>query len=604
MIYRVPDEKIEKALGPLSAQNDGPATLANPHTEQGLEPLLEFDITVAERMTYGKKYAQISAILVAAASADPEPVPDWEGLQMLRDHLLQAPTEHAAQMLQAMQQNPGSIPEIVGQRLQELRPEVAPAPHVSFDCIDIRLEEAENLQVSPQTMQSLHCAQAVNAAVKSVITDGAPNQAPDVLRTSGRNMLLYGPRIELSDNALSTASDVDGRHLSQYYKAREAQLLEIDDQRKPCYNLQPDEMFRYGDSCTSVLTDCYISAATGTGKCAEHAYASFALLTDPLSLQGMGVDLPDDSFIIVALGRKIDHTYIFIAEPDAVSFSDDGSRRVLVNDPRKVVVVDPWMPVPCAHTLDRSNADIQRDPICRMLAVKDAEGVKILEPSGHVTVLPPPPQPVLEVMQGIRDHRRAQVLQHAQDIQCISANPQANLVMGCGDVLYNSISKGNPRPPLYRSSHMSTHTPHDVYHCEGQPPARFFDSNPAHHAQALQSIQTSNQVDPADILLDQDNVQLLRTDPVARQKCTEMSSFFCNPANAGRVAQKRSPGPMGSQNIILPPPPAPPKAKKTLREDPEMRSTMEHVAQRSSRQRQSIPKQNTSSSSIHSNFNQ
>ncbi|MFZ2281042.1 MAG: hypothetical protein WAW39_24800, partial [Prosthecobacter sp.] len=554
--------------------------------------------------------------------------------------------------LQNMQQNPGSIHQIVGQSLKELRPGLEPAPHVSFDCIDIRPAEARNLEVSPQTMQSLHCAQAVNAAVKSVITDGGPNQAPDVLRTSGRNVLLYNKREELFNVAKSEDNDLNGQHLGPKYYSHYKQLVAVDHERKQKSGIDVEEMLHYGEDSSSVLTDCYKSAATGTGKCAEHAYTSFALLTDPQSLQSLGVDIPDGSLIILACGNQIDHTYVFIAEPDAVTISDERDRRVQVNDPRKVVVVDPWMPVPCAHTLDRSTADIQQNPVCKLVVAKQADGMKLQDRHGRETALPPPPQPVLEMLESFQENHRAQVLQHAQEKEYLSPDEQANLVLGVGEVVRSSIIGFNSRPPFYRSSHMSTHTPLDTYHCGG-PSVSFFTADPSRHAQALQSIQTSNQQDPVDVLLDEDHLRLLKTDPAAQKAYPHLGTFFSDPEYAQKVPQRcttlpphgsqniiimehpqppppgsqniiimeqqppppgsqniimeQQPPPPGSQNIIImepqPPPPAPPKAKKTLREDPEMRSTMENVEKRSSRQRQPLSKPETSSSSIRGKFN-
>ncbi len=134
--------------------------------------------------------------------------------------------------------------------------------------------------------------------------------------------------------------------------------------------------------------------AVGTGRCGEHAAMSFSLLSDPTSLSKLGVQLAEGSMIIHSLGVEIDHNYVLIAAPGAVTIQpgDSGTptEKLIVHDAVNVVVVDRWMPIPCAHTLSRCNDEILKNPQCKIaVVVKNGKSV-LVDNGGEETNLPIP----------------------------------------------------------------------------------------------------------------------------------------------------------------------------------------------------------------------
>lgn len=559
---KIDEEQIREELGSLA---NGQVMIADPRTEHGLAPLLRFD--PADCRTHPRKCAQISAILMTAADA--ELMPEWDNLRVLRDYLLQTPPDRTTLVLDAMKARPDSIRAIAGKFMLEAR---MGGP---FTGIDVDHKKAELLEVSPDTMLNLECAQVVNAVVKSIITDGAPNQAPDLFRTSGRNALLYANQSALVD-ALLDSSGIHAKTLAAQYDAQFKPALELDKMRLENGAAPGTKSLYEGESCYNIFTNGYKAAVTGTAKCGEHAATSLTLLADAQSLAKLGVNISDGSVVIYALGNEIDHAYVLIAAPGTVSFSNDRERKVQVNDPRNVVVVDPWMPVPCAHTLDRSTADIQQNPLCKLAMVKNQDAMWVLDRNELKTMLQPAPQAMLDVFRNVQRDHREKVLNMAQQKFFISRNDETNMVLGCAQMLKNSIIPLSSRPPFYRSSHMSTHTPHDTYHCGGEPRS-FFAADPRRHSITLESIDHSSRVDPVDIALTADLQKLRRNDKVVEKTYGELANLYANPAFNQLAATKRTQQPALPPNIIEEEPPAQPQKKKSLRDDPAMRSTMQNV---------------------------
>jgi hypothetical protein len=434
--------------------------------DKDLQTLLKFSYFSDKGKSTKESQLAIQAILVAAVNSG---MP-LESVAVMKRELLDSLPQRTGDLLKALNSLEATPHEVFFQFMMEIQVGAKLKP-VPFE------GTVETVPVSLETAQNLAVAQSVNFAVKSIITDGAPNQSSDLLRTSGRNYLLnrelYMPGTKLRDSM----------GMDKQIKTELRRVNKIDDKRRKKVDLG------FGEDFNNVSTKSMDTALIGTGKCAEHASVSFSILSDPTSLAKLGVQLSEGSIVIMARGERIDHTYVLIARPEAIKeISDEGQRRVLFSKPGEVVVVDPWMPIPCAHTLDRANKEIQVNPMSYMVfTVKDGMPI-LVDRNDQRTPIPPPKIPVIDQLNYIQDTYRPIVLKSSliepmrfQDgdsktHKIVPDNQDVCLVVACGQACVDTIGKAG----MYTTANLSTDTPHDLYQVvdsEGQPtsePMSFF----------------------------------------------------------------------------------------------------------------------------------
>jgi hypothetical protein len=424
---------------------------AIPSTKEGkkeLESLLHFS-TFKRGNTTEVQRLEIRSVLLAGVGLGASK----EELNSLKDKLRNGTPEQTRQMLDALNDPKKLISSFKGEP-SKLDPKTMPR-------LNITVPDAPNtLEVSVSTLQNLKGAQLVNFAVKSIITDGAPNQAPDLMRTKGENILLF-----TNQNKVSTELSKDKLVISNIEKA-----MNVDEARK-----KNGVKVNFGEDLVNIVSKTPSTAVLGTGKCGEHAAMSFALLTDPLSRKQMGVDLKPGTQIILALGDQIDHNYVLIAEPgsvDPVNSTKTTAKRINVKDSNKVVVVDPWMPIPTSHTLDRCNGDIQtkaknkHEAVWKLIVVIQDDGSPAILDKHKDTgenVLTPIPSfgdtSTLDQLKGLQEKYQSGVKQRALVKGIVPLDEEVRLVTGSGVAVRDGAGKAG----LYTNSHLSTNTPSDRY---------------------------------------------------------------------------------------------------------------------------------------------
>jgi hypothetical protein len=439
---------------------DGPSRKrvfdALPTTEAGkkeLKDLLHF-AKLKTISTTPDQRLEIRALMLVAHSLGMSK----EELTAVKTRLRDGSAEDTQALLKAVKDPQSLIPKFDGAQKAVKTDEL---PRVD-------IEPAKTVTVSPSTMQNLKVAQQVNLAVKSLLTEGAPNQAPDLYRTSGENILLHTFANLISKNLVD-----DPR-----VKALKGKCEALDKQRT-----DNGAKFGVGEDLSGFLNKAQSATVLGTGKCAEHAAVTMSLLTDPKSLAQLGVKLAPGSIVLMTWGDKIDHNYVMIAEPGSVELSDRGpgtARRISVKDPNKVVVVDPWMPIPVAHTLDRCNDEIQTkentkseelpnglNPRWLMAVVIGEDGTpKVLDKPTDGTkpeVLTPLPSygdvSMLDNLKGLQETFRPQIKQRALLSNVVPLDKEQRLAKGSGV----AVRDGTGKAGMYDHTHMSTTTPGDDY---------------------------------------------------------------------------------------------------------------------------------------------
>ncbi len=505
---RVKESKVLNELGELAGQLNIQLPVAQ------LDQLLDFDGLAC--FSQPEKYARISAVLMLAASHEGGQGP--EALMALKNYVLELPSAQVAGMLQDFQQHPEAVGATMG-RLMEAAQVHAVLPGVELDD-----PTGQVLPVSASTMQNLQCAHAVNRAVKPVLVHGAGNQAPDVFRTSGRNLLLHENGADLRFAVVEgDGGGPDKRRVRQQQRDLRQWALALDNERREVTTLN------LGEDMIMATDKSMDAAALGTGKCAEHAATSFSLLTDEASLQMMHADLPEGCVIILAHDERDDHNFVLLASPGAVAILERGDeRRLRVLDERNVVVVDPWMPVPCAHTMDRASADISRSPTCQVVAVKEGGVLQMMDRRNARTAIPPRPTPMLVQIQETQQAFQKEVMDRALGDGLIPHDKRASLATVCGKGAMNSLMAGEAiKPPFYAQSHTSTLSPMDSYVCvaaDGTPqgrPERFVTADPRSFDQVVESIMLATEADPIQVALDPARVAQMN-DPALRANCTNL----------------------------------------------------------------------------------
>jgi len=386
---------------------------------------------------------------------------------------------------------------------------------------DVTIGQSATVPITPNTAKNMEAARAINFTVKSIMTEGAANQAPDVLRTGGRNVLLYEKGRTGKEQAAQGLKEPP-------FSNSVALAAKVDEERR-----KKGVEIAEGEYFTMAQANTQTSAMIGTGKCGEHAMMSFALLSDPGSLKKLGVNLGEGTQVISSLGFKIDHNYVLIAEPGAVTINDATPKRfreVVVNDPTKVVVVDPWMPIPTAHTLDRCNHEIAKDSIVCKMAVEMRNGKPVMLDNGGVeTELPTQKVPVVDQLHTIQEHLTP--LMHKEAMGTIvPLDEEVRLAEAAG----RAVSSGK-KP--YDATHLSTDTPHDLYQCVdkqnhnvGEPTSYFF-ANENYLEEEQGYITQARKTSIESIAFDQSNMDMMppdvstrvgtRRDEQARQKFEE-----------------------------------------------------------------------------------
>lgn len=456
-----------------------------------IQRLLKFSF-VEKRTIAEESRVEIGAILVAAIGHGMPP----KEAEELKKALIERGQEQASKLLEELN-NPLSSPKAVfarcraelmvenqvGARLTPVDPKTIP---------EVTIKPSTLVTVLPETVQNLGVAHAVNFAVKSIITDGTPNQAPDLYRTSGRNFFLYN-----NVNHLASPLDTDRRYLSEHQRAED-----VDKQRRDLVT---------GEHLTNVVEKSQTTAAIGTGKCAEHAATSFAILADPSSLAKLGVELAEGSTVILALGDEIDHNYVLVAGPGAVEIQDDKRRTVSVKDPDNVAVVDPWMPIPCAHTLSRCNKEIQTDPGCKLAVVVKGGKPVVLDRGGEETPIPDAEVPVLDQLNAIKEDYRRSSLKTAVEEGLVPKDKSTCLAHACGEI--QRLVSAGVKPPSYTTTHLSTDTPQDKYQCVTSTktyvgvPATYFVADQRYLATEHQFIDQAKKTSVESIAFDPKNLK-------------------------------------------------------------------------------------------------
>lgn len=421
---------------------------AIPSTKEGkkeLEKLLHFSGFKLGNTTDVQRL-EIRAVLLAAVGLGASK----EELEALKDKLRNGTAEQTTKMLEALNDPKKLIQNFKGEP-SEVDPTSMPR---------LRINKPELLEVSVSTLQNLKGAQLVNFAVKSIINDGAPNQAPDLMRTKGENILLF-----TNQNKVSTELGKDELVTSNITKA-----MELDEARK-----RNGAKVGIGEDFVNIISKAPSTAVLGTGKCGEHAAISFALLTDPLSRKQMGIELQPGTQIILALGDKIDHNYVLLAEPGSVNpvNSTQGTfKRIDVKDPNKVVVVDPWMPIPVSHTLSRCNDDIQtkekneHEAVWKLIVVIQEDGSPAIldkhKDTGEDVLTPIPSfgeKSMLDQLKELQEKYQPGVKQRALVKGIVPLDEEERLVTGSGVAVRDGAGKAG----MYTRSHLSTDTPGDLY---------------------------------------------------------------------------------------------------------------------------------------------
>lgn len=343
------------------------------------------------------------------------------------------------------------------------------------DLPNVDITSGKTVFVTPGTHQNLEVAQQVNFAVKSLLPHGAPNQAPDLLRTGGSNILLF------------TDKTVDGNvGKDEIFTGNFQRAYGVDQARKQNGGV----IGVSGEELNNITTKAMRAVGVGTGKCAEHGCTTVSLLSDPLSLKQLGVNLAPGSRIILVRGDLVDHTYALIAEPGSVELtapkvvarqpkpgeSEDAPKtekipqHVQIKDKSKVVVVDPWMPIPVAHTHARSNEELQSEEVhgrgekwelCIVIqddgtpaiVDKDKNGKEVLTP------LPPRETSVLDEFKTLQERHQLRVAQRALVTGVVPTDPEERRLIGAGIALRDGTGKAG----MYHETHLSTQTPGDTY---------------------------------------------------------------------------------------------------------------------------------------------
>lgn len=492
-------------LAKLSESRQEAVKANAPTTPQGkkdLKDLLHFGI-LSQGQTTKDSRLEVRAILLAAVSSG---MP-LDVAKSLKKTLRDSPPERTKELLGDINKPGMTVKSVLSKFLTEKQVGAKLTPIDSTTLPGVKILDGATVNVSPVTMQNLDVAHAVNFAVKSIITDGAPNQAPDVVRTDGRNVLLY----EGSPQQVRELLNNDKQYNSDMQR-----LAEVNRQLEPKIGDINYELPFVGEAYSIPIDQSQISAIMGTGKCGEHAATSFALLTDPKSLAQLGAKIPDGSTVILALGDKIDHSYVLIAGPGSVEIENTKERRVRIVDSDSVVVVDPWMPIPIAHTLSRCNIDIQINPLCKVVAVMKEGQPHVLARNGEEILIPKGGVSALDQLNNLKDKYRASMLKDAEEMNLVPGNKEKSLALACAKLVC-SVKEG--KEVAYESSHLSTDTPKDLYQCVDSPkdsdgikigePVSYFVANKKSLENTHESIQSVKNTGIRAIAVKPENLKLL-----------------------------------------------------------------------------------------------
>lgn len=431
-------------------------------------------------------------------------------LGALKEKLRNSTPEQTSKMLEVLNDPQKLITKFKGEPTK-IDPNSMPLLNINVQ------DKPKKLEVTESTLKNLKGAQMVNFAVKSIIIDGAPNQAPDMIRSKGANIILFN-----NESSVSTELLKDGLVNSNIEKAKE-----IDKLRK-----QNGIEIAMGEEFSNIFSKAPSTAVLGTGKCGEHAVMSFALLTDPLSRKQMGVDLQPGTQIFLTLGDRIDHSYVLVAEPGAVNPTNKingDSKRINIIDPKKVVVVDPWMPIPVSHTLDRCNSDIQtvgqnqKDAVWKLTVVIQEDGSSAIldknkDGKNVLTQIPSfGDTSMLDQLKGLQEKYHSNVKQRAIVKGVLPLEEDARLAIGSGIAVSSRAGKGlalDKNAGLYANSHISTSTPSDLYQAvdnDKNPigdPLNFFEGKKSYLESQYSSIEQLAQ-DTSVIKIVKDNLNKL-----------------------------------------------------------------------------------------------
>lgn len=485
-------------------------TVSTVKPSKELDKLLSFG-SFSHGETTETSRTQIKAIVLSSVA---------HGMSMqdagaLKEALRTSPPQRTAEILADLNDTTLSPKTVLEKSMAKVKSEIQVGAKLSDinpgTLTEVTITPGTTVNVTPKTGQNLDVAHSVNLAVKSLISEGAPNQGPDLLRTGGRNYLLQD---NLVTNPLNNSLAQD-----PLWQNADERAKNIDKVRGP---------LNKGEEYANVVSKAQLSAGLGTGKCAEHAATSFALLTDPESLEKMGVKLSEGSTVILALGDNIDHNYVLIAEPGSVTIGNDG--RVTVHDAGKVVVVDPWVPIPTAHTLDRCNKEIQTDPLSK-LAVTMKNGVPtVLDRNNRETPLPINKVPMIDQLNEIHQKYNPGVLKQAEKLKIVPKDRDTRLAVAVGKMEAENLQadnihlvsggKGSPlgrKPPPYKDSFMSTNTPQDKYQCVDKgvnvgKPTSYLVNNPQYVSSEHQHFSQAKTFKPDTFAFETGNMKLMPKD--------------------------------------------------------------------------------------------
>lgn len=406
-------------------------------TKDQLKTLLHFSGVGLGKTTEASRVF-IRAILLVGVS---EGVPLAQ-LSKMKEVLRQGSTEQTSAMLDGCRTGFHERCQVFGHLLTQANTGQTLKPIDLAKLAPLNIKAPTNVQVSPDTAQNLRAAQAINLLVKSLVTEGAANQAPDLYRTSGGVFHLHN------------AKNITGALLDdQRFGADMGRAVEVDNQFKAKGQLG------YGEEFMSVTTMAYGTVLRGAGKCGEHAATAFSLLTDPPTLKQLGIQIADGSQVFLVLGERIDHSYVLIAEHGAANIvMDNGTRRLNVTKQSGVVVVDAWMPIPCAHTLDRANDEIQKDPQVKQVA-EFLGGDPHLTKGGTQIPIPYVEQSLMDRYKGVKADHTKTMQKAAKEEGAIHSDKAKGLALAFGTAAAFSTGKTG----MYMHSPMSTDTPGDTY---------------------------------------------------------------------------------------------------------------------------------------------
>jgi hypothetical protein len=201
----------------------------------------------------------------------------------------------------------------------------------------------DKVVVSPKTFQNLMAAKSIATFIKEKLPKGAPNQKLNVWDTEGKNWAIY-------ENIKKQPFDVIRERCGE--KGYLDQIEKLDKEERPSTTIE------------AVLTKPTIKNAVAkglqavyceTGKCGEHAQLSFDLTMDKEFCKKLGTPLAEGSTVLLVVSPE-DHNYVLICAPDSIDITPDGN--YVFSHPERIVVLDPWVPYPTPHTLDRSDPSV------------------------------------------------------------------------------------------------------------------------------------------------------------------------------------------------------------------------------------------------------